>query len=120
MLRVALFLGVLACAPAALACEGGDCPANCPMSSQTAQNDDVDAAAGTKIVLAIDGMHCGKCADHIAAALEAVDGVNAASVDYTTGRAKIAFDAKKTNVDALIAVVKQTDDFSAKVDDSKS
>lgn len=115
MLRLALVLGALALAPAALACEGED-HSNCQFKESTvAMVDDVDAASGVKVELAIDGMNCGKCADNIVTVLKTVDGVNAATVDVKTGLGRVAYDPAKTDVDALITKVSQTGPYTAQL-----
>ncbi len=117
MFRFALVLGALLLSPAAFACGGQDCGGNCEMKPVSAHLDDVDAAAGTKAQLAVAGMKCGRCADKVVAALKAVDGVNAASVDSDTGVAKIAFDAEKTTLDALMAAIQEVGPYTASKSD---
>lgn len=112
MLRTAFVLAALALAPAALACGDGPCD-KCPMEPRAAQLDDVDAAEGTKVALTIEGMHCGKCADKITAALKGIEGVTAVSVDHTTGEAQVAFDATATDVEALLGAVSGSGNFTA-------
>lgn len=114
MLRTAFVLVALALSPIALACGDGDCTGNCQMKPTTAALDDVDAATGTKAAFSVSGMRCGSCADKIVAALKGVAGVNAATVDVTTGAAKVAFDESKTNLDALLTVVNGLGHFEAK------
>ncbi|MCB9663507.1 MAG: heavy-metal-associated domain-containing protein [Alphaproteobacteria bacterium] len=89
----------------------------CPMADAAAFNDaaqKVKAADGTKVTLAVAGMHCGSCADKVTAAITGIDGVVAAAVDYQTGRTEIAFDAAKVKTDSLLAAVKSVG-FEAKV-----
>lgn len=114
MLRTAFVLAALALSPVALACADGSCSGNCQMTSTTATADEVDSAAGTKAAFTISGMRCGTCAEKVVAALKGVDGVNAATVDVTTGAAKVAFDEAKTNLDALITVVNGLGHYEAK------
>lgn len=114
MFRSVVLFALLA-SPSAFACGGKSCGESCAMASHSdkAAADDVDAAAGEKVQLAVTGMHCGACASKITAALKGVDGVNAAAVDHETGTAKIAFDAEKTNVEALVAAVAKLGKFEA-------
>lgn len=114
MLRFALVFGALALSPVALACADGNCSGNCTMTSTTAALDDVDQAAGTKASFTISGMRCGSCADKVVAALKGTAGVNAATVDLATGTAKVAFDEKQTNLDALITLVNGLGHYEAK------
>src|ERR1035437_9080799 len=53
----------------------------------------------------IRGMHCASCASIIEKSLSKVDGVDSVEVNIGTEKAKIAFDATKTNVQALSKVV---------------
>ncbi len=80
-------------------------------ATTTAQ--DVTQADGTKVTLAVSGMSCGKCADKITTALRALEGVNAANVDSDSGKAEIAFDAAKVDIDALIAKIAEAGHFTA-------
>lgn len=46
-------------------------------------------------------MRCGGCAGKVKNAISAVDGVNVVDIDLSTKSVKVAYDASKTNVDAL-------------------
>lgn len=88
----------------------------CPMAAQqtaTAALDAVQRSAGDKIDLAVTGLTCGSCADKVTAALHALEGVEAAFVDLTTGTAKVAFDGDKTNLDALVAAISGAGEYTA-------
>lgn len=107
----------------ALACGGAktaDGKSGCPMAAakmaQAAQAD-VQAAEGAKIALDVSGMTCEGCANAVQAALMKIDGVKAAYVSSESGRAEIAFDDKKTSLDALIAAVDGAGDYTAKKSD---
>lgn len=81
----------------------------CPMADKAdyeAAAEKVQAAEGTKLVLAVEGMHCGACSEKIVAALTAIDGVVAAAADYQTGETKVAVDASKVKAEALLAAIK--------------
>lgn len=89
----------------------------CPMADAAAFNDaaqKVQSSDGTKVTLAVAGMHCGSCAEKVTAAITKVDGVVAAAVDYQTGRTEIAYDAAKVKPASLLAAVKSAG-FEAKV-----
>ena len=89
----------------------------CPMADAAAYQaaaEKVDAAGGSKVSLAVEGMHCGDCSEKVVSALKAVDGVLEVAVDYQTGTARIAFDAGKTDATKLAAAVSATG-YSAKV-----
>jgi Cu+-exporting ATPase len=59
----------------------------------------------TETTLGITGMSCGNCVKHVTAALRAVPGVTAASVDLAANRAVITHDPSTAPVAALIAAV---------------
>lgn len=82
----------------------------CPMADAAAFSDasaKVQAAAGTKLTLSVEGMSCGDCANKVMAALGGVQGVVASAVDYQTGRTEVAFDSAKVKPEALIAAIKK-------------
>jgi periplasmic mercuric ion binding protein len=54
------------------------------------------------VILELQNMTCAMCKFTIKKALQGVDGVEDANVDYDTKTAKVKFNAKKTNVGALI------------------
>jgi copper chaperone CopZ len=112
MFRTALVIAALALSPAAFACGSNANCAHCNQAPTTAAVD-VDAAAGTKVSLAITGMSCGACSDKIVAALNETAGVNAVTVDHETGRARVAYDEAALSVDALIAAVATAGGFEA-------
>ena len=98
----ALLFAALSFAPAALACPMADAAAFA--EAQAA----VQSAAGTKVALTVEGLHCGDCSTKVSAALKGIEGVVAVAVDHQSGRAEIAYDAKKTTVDALLKAVTDT------------
>jgi copper chaperone CopZ len=113
MIRALFAVAALCLAPAAFACGGRNCEgcAHPPATETTAV--DVEAAAGTKVTLAIAGMHCGACATKITTALTGTAGVNAVRVDSATGEARIAYDAATVDVNGLIAAVATAGAFTA-------
>ena len=83
----------------------------CPMADAQAAAEakaKVEAAEGTKVSFKVDGMTCGDCSSKVTSALEAIDGVYAAAVDYQKGTAMIAFDAEKVDADALKKAIVET------------
>lgn len=58
------------------------------------------------VQLSIPGMNCGFCPVTIRKALEKVDGVTQAHVDYETKSAVVEFDDQKTNVGQLTEATK--------------
>ncbi|MBS3130823.1 copper-translocating P-type ATPase [Candidatus Woesearchaeota archaeon] len=59
-----------------------------------------------KSSLRISGMHCASCSALITRALTKVDGVKSATVNYSTEKAAVEFDEKKTSEEKLIEAVK--------------
>ena len=118
----ALLLSAVLYAPVALACPGEGATADasseggagCHMPSAEATTAALPKD-GTHKTLAVDGMHCGACADKVHAALMGVDGVMGAKVDLAANTVEVAFDAKKTNLDKLVAAVDATGKYTAKL-----
>ena len=83
----------------------------CPIADAAAYQaalDQVNQATGEKASFQVAGMTCGSCSGKVVKALEGIEGVIAAAVDYQTGKANVAFDSAKTNPDALIAIIQKT------------
>ncbi len=95
LLSAALFLSV----PTAFACPMRDA------AEFAAAVEGVRQAEGTKVAFNVEGLTCNDCSTKVTKALKNIEGVNAAAVDYQTGRAEIAFDAGKTTPDALLEVI---------------
>lgn len=96
-----LLLGVVVVASVpAFACPMADAAAYQSASGQ------VEAAAGAKAALAIEGMHCGSCSAKITAKLTALPGVVAAAVDHQTGAAQVAYDPAKVKPEQLVEAVR--------------
>lgn len=92
-------------------------PSMCKYKSQALAAVDVSAAEGEKVQVAVAGMTCQGCATSVQTALMKIDGVNAAEVSATTGKADIAFDAAKTDLDKIIAAANDALDYEvSKVD----
>lgn len=90
----------------------------CPMADAAAYRaavEEVEAADGTKVALAVEGMHCGDCSEKVVTALKGLDGVIAAAVDYQTGVARVVIDADKVDSDKMVAAIGELG-FTAKVD----
>lgn len=91
----------------------------CPMAdaaAYAAAAQEVKNAEGNKATFKVAGMHCGDCSTKVVTALKAVDGVQAAAVDYQTGEAVVAFDASKTNAELLLAAISGTGFAAEKVE----
>ena len=96
----ALFLSVaLLFSVDALACPMADAAAY-----QTARME-VKNTDGEQLAFALEGMSTGGCSSKVVDALKAIDGVNAAAVDYQTGEAVVSINADKTNADAILAAI---------------
>jgi copper chaperone CopZ len=117
MKRVALLFLASSFLSTALACgELANGKGGCKMAAASAWADaqvEVDAAEGTKALLTVSGMHCDCSANSVKAAMLGVEGVRAVAVDVSVGEAKVAFDAGKTNLDAIIAKVSEAGAFEA-------
>ena len=99
MTPVLALLGTLFVATPAVACPMADAAAYQEAAAA------VDAAKGTKLVLAVQGMTCGDCSEKLAKMVMAVEGVAKAAFDYQTGEAKIAFSDAKTSPEALLKLI---------------
>jgi len=119
MSRSFLLAALLSLPSAALACPDEDGSASaekgehCNMPS--AETTAALPADGTHQTFAVNGMHCGACADKVHAALMKVDGVKGARVDLAANSVEVAYDAKKTNLDKLVKAVADTGSFTATV-----
>jgi P-type Cu+ transporter len=80
-------------------------------SSDSPQEDGLAKAAGAgqpgQVWLPIEGMTCASCVTRIEKALGKVPGVREASVNLTTGKARVAFDPAVASVDQLRAAVEK-------------
>jgi copper chaperone len=59
------------------------------------------------VTLKIEGMHCGGCAETIKSLVEKQPGVQAVSVSFDDGRARILFDPNAAREDQLVFIVEQ-------------
>ena len=59
------------------------------------------------VILKIQGMHCGGCAQSVKRLLEREPGVERADVAYESGEARVVFDPAMLDERRLIAVVEQ-------------
>lgn len=60
-----------------------------------------------KVILRIQGMHCGSCANAIRAYLSTQEGVSEASVSYEEGRAEVSFDPGKIKEEEIKKAVEE-------------
>ena len=93
---------------------GGSLAASTPaIASPTACGDKTAApdkqvpANAAKVFIPVNGMTCGGCAKSIHNALLKIDGVYSAEITYESGKAVIAYDKAKVQVDALVKVIEQ-------------
>ncbi|HZX60112.1 MAG TPA: heavy metal translocating P-type ATPase, partial [Candidatus Methylomirabilis sp.] len=63
-------------------------------------------ARGVSIDIPIRGMHCASCAGRIEKGLQAVPGVEQASVNFAAERAAVRFDPSRASIDALRRAVR--------------
>lgn len=61
----------------------------------------------TEIAIPVTGMTCASCVRRIEKALDKVDGVQEASVNLATEKAKVVYDPRQTNLDQLKAAVEK-------------
>lgn len=113
MMRIAKFVapallgGALLFAPvASFACEG----------DHAAKAEQAPAAkAGEKtLAVAVDGMHCAGCADHVKEAVGKLAGVSSVTPDTKSGTVTVVYDPAKTSPDAIRAALKKAG-YPAKV-----
>ena len=73
-----------------------------------------------KTTLKVSGMHCASCVAILTRALKKVDGVQNASVNYSTEKATVDYDEKKATENDLISAIKSKGGYDAYVlkDDS--
>jgi copper chaperone CopZ len=110
---LALLAGFSLISSPAFACPAADAAAF------AAAAETVQKTTGTKASFKVAGLTCGSCSDKVTAALDKLEGVIAAAVDYQTGEAKVAFDSEKTNPKKLLAAIKATG-FDVQLDDQQS
>lgn len=58
-----------------------------------------------KVILKIEGMHCGACATGIQMLLTTTEGVKSAAVDYTGKKGEVEFDPAKVTKEKIITVI---------------
>ena len=71
---------------------------------QTSESQDQEIQK-KEVILKITGMTCGGCSSSIHKALSSTKGVIEDDVEYPGDTFTISYDAKKTNVDAIIEVI---------------
>lgn len=90
---------------------GGALSFSAPAFAATACGDDHASpdkqapADAAKVQIPVNGMTCGGCATAIHNALLKVEGVYSAEITFESGKAVIAYDKKKVQVDALVKVI---------------
>ena len=57
--------------------------------------------------IGVGGMHCSTCSESVAEALEVIDGVSEASVNYATDEATVEYDPEATGPEALYAAIEE-------------
>ena len=70
-----------------------------------------------RATLAIEGMHCGICVNHVTRALKGVDGVTVEKVEV--GSAEVAYDGSRVKPERLADAVRDAG-YEAKVTASKA
>lgn len=59
------------------------------------------APASTEITLHIEGMACDACASRVEKELREIDGVQRATVDFATSRARVVFDPARVDAERI-------------------
>lgn len=62
---------------------------------------------GSRVVLAVSGMHCGSCADGITAMLKRTEGVLEVSTTFEDRESKVRFDPAVTSPAKLIEAIEK-------------
>ena len=101
-MRTALIALALFISADAMACPMADAAAYAAAAAEVQSTD------GAKAAFAVAGLTCNSTSAKVATALKGVEGVLAAAVDYQSGEAVVAFDSKKTDTAALLAVITET------------
>ncbi len=64
-------------------------------------------ADAARVHIPVNGMTCGSCAKSIHNALLKVDGVYSADITFESGKAVIAYDKTKVQIEALVKAIEQ-------------
>ncbi|MCX5582936.1 heavy-metal-associated domain-containing protein [Streptomyces erythrochromogenes] len=77
-----------------------------------------EAETGARVVLLVEGMHCGSCGLLIDDELEELPGVRSAATDARTGRSVVLLeDGADVETAVLIAAVEGAGDYTARLAD---
>lgn len=68
-----------------------------------------------KVILKIEGMHCGACANGIQMMLSYKNGVSKAEVSYEKKKGVVEYDPEKISIDEILKTVASTGEYSATV-----
>lgn len=82
-------------------------PAPSASRPTSVQKGSLSASAPIRVIFAVEGMHCGSCAENISEALQKIEGVQTVDVRFQPPQAIIDYDAKKTTIPALIAAIQK-------------
>jgi copper chaperone len=74
---------------------------------KTAAPDKQVPASASKVFIPVNGMTCGGCAKSIHNALLKIDGVYSAEITFESGKAVIAYDKAKVQIEALVKAIEQ-------------
>ena len=85
--------------------KGADHACDHPKSGVVSTSGDA-AAKGEQVVIPVDGMHCGNCAERVTAALAKVKGVRFVETSLDAKQAKVVYDGKKAKQAALAAAIR--------------
>jgi len=71
--------------------------------------------APASVTLAVEGMHCGSCAERIEDVLGRLDGVVSADVTFDQRRAVVRYDSRRVDVARIIRAIEDAG-FSARLE----
>ncbi len=108
---VVVAVATMGFAAPAFAC-GGDGSCHCKQAEKAekteTEDDSTDAEATAEAELNVQGMSCGKCASHLASAIEEIEGVVEVDVSFSDDRATIRYDADQTDANSLVDTIEST------------
>ncbi len=109
---VLVALATMGFAAPAFACGGGTCHCQQAQKADESETDDegTDAEATSEAELSVQGMSCGKCASHLASAIEEIEGVVEVDVSFDDDKATIRYDADQTDPNSLVDTIESTHD----------
>lgn len=104
-------LATMGFAAPAFAC-GGDGTCHCQQAQKAdeseADDEGTDAEATAEAELNVQGMSCGKCASHLASAIEEIEGVVEVDVSFEEESATVRYNSDQTDPTSLVDTIEST------------